>query len=199
MPDPAHAPYAEATVTRMYLQAGVLEASQPRQTVPSAAMDETEAKFELLKVEMASIQAGIRGADTILIQIKGWCVTLSVALVGIVLSGQSARLLIVGAGAAVGFWLIEAQYRPIQRVFIDRDIAIETALTQTDPLEALNVGALTTPRPASSLVAGMALRLRLKSLKREAFLPLTFGVYLLIVALEAILGIVLFISRIAAS
>jgi hypothetical protein len=70
----------------------------------------------LLQIELASIQAGISGLDIILFQIKGWCVTATLTLAGLCRNWTtSGVLLFVGVGAVVGFWLLDCQFKSIQR------------------------------------------------------------------------------------
>jgi hypothetical protein len=63
---------------------------------------EPDVRLALLQVELASLESGIRGFDTIAFQVKGWCVTATLAIAGFAVSGRK-RLLIVGAVAVVGF------------------------------------------------------------------------------------------------
>lgn len=121
-------------------------------------MDETTAKFELLKLELQSIQAGIRGMDTIMFQIKGWCVTVAVATAGVALTSSHIELVAVGGAAVVGFWLVDAHYKSMQRIFIDRDDRIEEVLARQEPLAALAAGQLHVPGLASSFRNPASLR-----------------------------------------
>lgn len=84
-------------------------------------MTEEDARLVLLQTELGSIQSGIRGLDTITFQIKGWCVTASLAIGGFAVAYHKPALLIVGAGAVVGFYLVTCQFKLIQRAFIKRN------------------------------------------------------------------------------
>ena len=162
--------------------------------------DEMSAQFDLLKLEMTSIQAGVRGIDAILFQVKGWCVTICVASAGLALTTKTIGLLAVGTGAALGFWLVDAHYKSVQRVFIERDAVIETALAGKDPIAVLRDGGLIVPglgsafRTDDSFTFGQKVRLEVRRLWREARLPLTFGVYLVILVLLGTLAVVATVS-----
>lgn len=153
-----------------------------------------DARFELLKLELASIQSGIRGLDSILFQIKGWCVTVCVAIAGATIARGSAELLIASGGAVCGFWLVDANYKSIQRVFIDRDLQIERAVASRDPLSVLNSGALTVPGLASAfrtddnMGTKGKMTLGLTRIHKEALLPITFGFYLMLLILLSLLA-----------
>jgi hypothetical protein len=82
-------------------------------------MDDGAARLALLQGELASIESSIRGFDAIAFQVKGWCVTTSLAIAGIAVTGHQ-QLILIGAGSVLGFWLLDSQNRSIQRVFIDR-------------------------------------------------------------------------------
>src|SRR5688572_5681293 len=84
-------------------------------------MTETQAKFELLKIELQSIQTGIRGIDTILFQIKGWCVTVTLAIAGIALTSERRALILLGLTSVLCFWIVDAQFKTSQRVHMKRD------------------------------------------------------------------------------
>jgi hypothetical protein len=158
---------------------------------------ETSAQLELLKVELASIQGGIRGLDTILFQIKGWCVTTCVAVAGVALAAKSPELLLAAVGAIIGFWLVDAHYKPVQRVFIERDAHIEVRLKGRKPIEVLRSGDLTVPGLASGFQwsGGSTLRSSLaahfKRLWREAKIPMGFSFYAVLIVLSSALGVVL--------
>jgi hypothetical protein len=156
----------------------------------------TTAKFELLKLELQSIQAGIRGMDTIMFQIKGWCVTVAVATAGFALTSSHIELVAVGGAAVVGFWLVDAHYKSIQRVFIDRNNRIEEIVAGQDPITALNMGHLRVPelgfcfRGSDQSSYWKNLKNEFGRLWREARIPLTFGLYLFILALLGGLALV---------
>jgi hypothetical protein len=158
---------------------------------------ETSAQLELLKVELASIQGGIRGLDTILFQIKGWCVTICVAVAGVALATKSPELLLVAAGAIIGFWLVDAHYKAVQRVFIERDTHIEVCLKGRKPIEVLRSGDLTVPGLASGFQfsGGFTLRSSLvphfTRLWREAKVPMGFSFYAVLTVLLSALGVIL--------
>ena len=74
-------------------------------------MTEEDARLALLQTELNAIQSGIRSMDSILFQIKGWCVTSSLAIGGFAVAYRRPALLIVGAGAVLGFYLVTCQFK----------------------------------------------------------------------------------------
>jgi hypothetical protein len=171
---------------------------------PHAVDDETAARFDLLKIELATIQGGIRGIDSILFQVKGWCVTVCVAVAGVALSQKSAVLTAVAGAAVVGFWLVDAHYKSLQRVFITRDNAIEDALKEVGPLAALRSGSLRVPATASrfrdhpdrqynpqATRLDQKVKIEMRLLWAEARLPLTFGLYVVLGLLLGSLALVI--------
>lgn len=153
-------------------------------------MTETEAKFELLKVELQSIQLGIRGIDTILFQIRGWCVTVTLAVAGLALTNKRPALLLLGVAAVVGFWVVDAQNKTNQRVHARRDREIQRALMGQSPLAALESGELVVPGLASGWDRG-GFRSDLSALSHEARKPTIAGFYCLIVILLGVEALVM--------
>jgi hypothetical protein len=149
-----------------------------------------EAKFELLKIEMQSIQQGIRGIDGILFQIKGWCVTVTVAIAGFSLTGDRWPLIVFGMAAVLAFWMVDAHYKSVQRIYIDRDQAIEKVLGKHGPLEALRTGSLKVPGLASEF-SRSGFKDEMRYLWKEVRNPITFGLYVLILLM---LGVYLLIT-----
>jgi hypothetical protein len=66
-------------------------------------VEEEEVKLDLLKTELTSIEAAIRSLDTTAAQIKSWAVTASLAIGGFAVANHKRELLVVGAGAILGF------------------------------------------------------------------------------------------------
>jgi hypothetical protein len=66
-------------------------------------MEEEEARLALLQTELNAIQNSIRNFDSILLQIKGWCVTTSLAVGGFAVAYHKPALILVGLGAILGF------------------------------------------------------------------------------------------------
>ena len=87
-------------------------------------MDEAEARFELLKGEIEAVRSGIRSLDEVLVQVKSWCVTVTSAVAVAAVTVDVPAILWVGVGAAIVFWLVEAQFKSVQRTFIERDASM---------------------------------------------------------------------------
>jgi hypothetical protein len=166
-------------------------------------MTEEDARLALLQAELSDIQSGIRGLDTILFQIKGWCVTASLAIGGFAASNHQPELLIIGAGAVAGFYLVQCQFKLIQRAFIRRNREIDSELKRTGIMQFLK-GAGTfevfgtipldlypTGSPTSSSSLFEQIRDNLPAFWMEARLPSSFSLYLFILACLAVEGIVL--------
>jgi hypothetical protein len=162
-------------------------------------MDQEDARLALLEVELNNIQSGIRGLDTILFQIKGWCVTVSLAIGGFAAAQRRPALLVIGAGAIVGFYLVQCQFKLIQRAFINRNKTIDSKLRSigvmnflkgqgdfeiigTTPLEWISTG-------SSSF--SIKIRDNLPSFWREARTPSAFSLYLFILVCLAVEGAIL--------
>ena len=84
-------------------------------------MTEEDARLSLLVTELNTVQTAIRALDTIDFQIKGWSVTASLAIGGFAIAYHRLALIIVGIGALAGFFLLNCQYKYIQRNFINRN------------------------------------------------------------------------------
>jgi hypothetical protein len=100
-------------------------------------VDETEARFALLQTELNALEGGIRGLDSIIFQINGWCVTVTLAVGGVALASGQSRLALLGVGAVLGFFLINCQFKTFQRAMIDRKEHIKDDLTTTGLAEWL--------------------------------------------------------------
>ena len=66
-------------------------------------MEEEEARLALLQTELNAIQASLRNYDSILLQVKGWCVTTALAVGGFAIAYHKPALIFVGIGAVLGF------------------------------------------------------------------------------------------------
>jgi hypothetical protein len=165
-------------------------------------MTEEDARLALLQAELSDIQSGIRALDTILFQIKGWCVTASLAIGGFAASNRQPPLLIIGAGAVAGFYLVQCQFKLIQRALIRRNRAIDSELKNTGIMQFLKgAGTLdifgTVPldldlkgSPSSDSLFKQ-IRDNLPAFWEEARLPSSFSLYLFIFACLAAEGIIL--------
>jgi hypothetical protein len=148
---------------------------------------EEDARLALLQTEINAIQNSINALDTITFQIKGWCVTASLAIGGFAVAYHKAALLIVGAGAVIGFYLMNCQFKMIQRAFIDRNKALDSELKSTALMEILRgagklsiVGTVVPKFEVSGLRSSKKIIRQLPALWYEASLPNTFSLYLFI-------------------
>ena len=94
-------------------------------------MDEQDGRLRLLESELTANDGCIRSYDTTSFKVKGWCVTVTRAVAGFAASGHKS-LLVIGVVAVVGFWLLDAQIRAIQREFINRNKRIARASARRD-------------------------------------------------------------------
>ena len=163
-------------------------------------MTEEDARLELLKTEINAIQSSIQNADTIVFQIKGWCVTAALAIGGFAVSSHTPALTLLGIVAVTGFFLVNCQYKTIQRAFIRRNNDIAT--------EIKNLGIMPFLRGAGTLeISGTAvpdfgrapdltfretLKSFLSELAHEARLANTFSLYLFLLVCLAVEAVILF-------
>jgi hypothetical protein len=161
-------------------------------------LTEEDARLVLLQTELNAIQSGIRGLDTIMFQMKGWCVTASLAIGGFAVAYHKPALLIVGAGAVVGFYVVTCQFKLIQRAFIKRNQAIESELRATGLMQVLkgagNLEILgTTPLERNGSGSSYSERMRsiLPAFWDEARSPNAFSLYLFILVCLAVEAIIL--------
>jgi hypothetical protein len=91
-------------------------------------VSEEEARLSLLQTELNSIQSAIRNFETVTLQIKGWCVTTSLAVGGFAVAYHKPALLLVGLGAVLGFFLINCQFKMFQRRFMEMNWRIDTEI-----------------------------------------------------------------------
>lgn len=105
-------------------------------------MTEEEARLTLLQTELTSIQSSIRSFDAVSVQIKGWCVTASLAIGGFAAAYRKPELLIVGIGATIGFYLVNCQFHMIQRRFLNKNTEIDAKLKGTEIIPILKDASL---------------------------------------------------------
>jgi len=150
---------------------------------------EEDARLTLLQTELDGIQGAIRALDTIDFQIKGWCVTTGLAIGGFAVAYKKPALLLIGMAAVIGFFLVNCQFKGIQRVFIIRNKSIDSDLKKTGIMDFLHGnGALEvvgTSRPEWLTVrrgSSWSTRARneIARILLEGRLPNTFGLYLFI-------------------
>jgi hypothetical protein len=146
-----------------------------------------QARLALLQAELASIETAIRSFDTIGFQIKGWAVTAGLAIGGFAITEHKPALLFVGFVATIGFWLVDCQFKSIQRPFIARNRALARQLRQSSiasflssqsGVKAVGVPDIYTDRINRWSIVSIINYLRL--IRAEAILPNVFVLYLFI-------------------
>jgi len=162
-------------------------------------MEEEEARLALLQTELNSIQTSIRSLDSISFQIKGWCVTASLAIGGIAIAYHNPALLLVGGGAVLGFFMINCHVKMYQHLFFVRNNRIDSELKNTGIMHVLKgAGSLdivgTTDvraNPAGVMSITERIRKGFPRFWREARVINTFSLYLFIGLCLMIEGIIL--------
>lgn len=149
-------------------------------------MDELDARFELLRDELNQIQEGIRSHDQILVQIRGWAVTVGLAAGGFSLTSDSRAIALLGVFAAAAFWIIDSHRRMWQRRIRDRAKALEAGLRRGSIAEFLNSGDSGVPGIAHAMTKP-ALAVRWREFSRAAGQSSTWTLY---VALAAVLVVI---------
>lgn len=71
---------------------------------------------ELLKDEYFHLQEAVEKYDSHLLTIKQWSVTLSMAGIGTAFLKEDARILLLAAGSALLFWVIDGLWKQFQNV-----------------------------------------------------------------------------------
>lgn len=79
----------------------------------------------LLSQEYLELQRSIEAYESRSLTIKAWSVTFSFAAIGVAYGNDKPVLLLVAAGSACAFWLIDAVWKFHQRAFYPRVEAIE--------------------------------------------------------------------------
>ena len=82
---------------------------------------------------MSELQQGIRACDSLIIQIKGWAVTVGLASAGLALTTDEPLAALLGIYAAITFWAVEAHRRALQHRMISRVMVLESALLRGFP------------------------------------------------------------------
>jgi hypothetical protein len=164
-------------------------------------MTEEDARLELLKTELHAVHSSIQGFDTIVFQIKGWCVTVALAVGGFAVSSHTPALTLVGIVAVIGFFLLNCQFKAIQRAFIRRNAELARELGSIGIMQVLKgagtleiIGAAV---PHFNHAAALSLEDRFRAmvsqLWHEARLPNTFTLYVFLLACLALEAIILFV------
>jgi hypothetical protein len=164
-------------------------------------MTEEEARLELLKTELNAVQSSIQSLDTIVFQIKGWCVTAALAIGGFAVSSHAPALTLVGLAAVLGFFLVNCQFKTIQRKFIRRNAALASELSSVGIMQVLKgagtleiTGAAVPEfRHTAGVPFGERVRSSFSEIGNEALLPNTFTLYLFLFACLALEAIILFV------
>lgn len=163
-------------------------------------MTEEDARLALLQTELTGIQSAIRALDGIDFQIKGWCVTTGLAVGGFAVAYKKPTLLLVGMVAVIGFFLVNCQFKGVQRAFIRRNSQIDSKLRRTGIMQFLNgngsLQVVGTSRPEWS-GAGLGswrdrARTEIARIIAEGKFPNTFGLYLFILLCLAAEAVILF-------
>jgi hypothetical protein len=150
-------------------------------------MTEAEARLALLQAELSGLQDSIRNLDNTMFQIKGWCVTASLAIGGVAVAYHRPALLVVGLGAVIGFYLVNCQFKMLQRAFIDRNLALDEELKTTGIMGVIKgagsfdiVGTAIPGFKGAGLGYSERIAVVFPAFVREARAPNTFSIYLFI-------------------
>lgn len=160
-------------------------------------MELEQARLALLQSELSALQGTIRGLDSILFQIKGWTVTAALAIAGITVTSGQRALLLVGGAAVLGFWLVECQFKTVQRIYILRNRQMTKTLAAIGVIELLRdeshhtIGPAAGPSPHDIEDRRTRYVNYARSLWHEAASPATFSLYLFIVVCLGIEGILI--------
>ncbi len=93
-----------------------------------------EFKLDLLKKELDLITSVIGRYDSMLFQIKGWVITLWIAVVGFGLQSRLITVFILAFFIPVLFCFIEVEFKRIQRQYIYRGNKLEKFLRNDEQL-----------------------------------------------------------------
>lgn len=87
-------------------------------------------KLDLLKKEMDNIQGHIRAYGQVQFTIKGWAITIYSGFIFFAVKEKEPVFLGLCAITVLLFWLLDAIFKSIQKVYIDRAIKIESFLQE---------------------------------------------------------------------
>ena len=79
----------------------------------------------LLAQEYFRLQEAVEAFDSRALTIKAWSVTFSAAGLGLAYEQKTPVLLLIAAGSALAFWLVEAMWKVSQQSYYQRIRAIE--------------------------------------------------------------------------
>ncbi|RMG19489.1 MAG: HIT domain-containing protein [Methanobacteriota archaeon] len=97
-----------------------------------------QSKLVLLKQEIDNLQTGIYSYDKILFTIKGWAITIFSGFITLTVQQNKPQMLLLAAISVVLFWILDALFKSIQRVYIARYNQIEEYLISSKFADALN-------------------------------------------------------------
>jgi hypothetical protein len=100
--------------------------------------DEFDYKFELLKLEIQSIQEGIKTYDVILLTIKGWAITIFSAFLIFTAQAKQPLYLVFCLVSILLFWLVDTTFKIVQWIYRRRYQGIERFLQGQDFSNAIN-------------------------------------------------------------
>lgn len=89
------------------------------------------------RLSLMLFKASLKNYDSILLQIKGWCVTTALATAGFAVAYRKPALILVGAGAVLGFFMINCQFRIFQRGVNKRNHQIDSELKNVGIMQVL--------------------------------------------------------------
>jgi hypothetical protein len=91
---------------------------------------------DYLAQEYLFLQKTVEEFDARTLTIKAWSVTFSAAGIGLAYQQQNNQLLLVAAGSALVFWIVEATWKYYQRAFYPRIFEIEKWFAKLGPEKA---------------------------------------------------------------
>lgn len=92
-------------------------------------MSKLEYQLDILKLEIETINSGIRQMDVMSEKIKNWAIVLWAASTGATITTTNLnRFIAFTAAIPFAFWFVDAWYRRIQRRFIWRSVQISAFL-----------------------------------------------------------------------
>jgi hypothetical protein len=159
-------------------------------------MTEEDVRLALLLAELNTVQNQLRNRDSQIFQIKGWCVTTSLAVSGFAIAYHRPELLAVGAGTVLGFYLLDCQFRYYWRRADRHNRALDAHLKRIGLMNAVQgngeiniVGTAAEHLSEASPITGNRFQQYSGRIAHEAVRPATFAIYLFILiclGLEAI-------------
>ena len=97
--------------------------------------DEFQFKLGLLKQEMDTVQNGIRTYGQVQFTIKGWAITIFSGFIFFATKETKPIFLSLSAVAVILFWILDATFKSLQQVYIERATKIEEFLQGLTPAQ----------------------------------------------------------------